>query len=181
MSFFILPPFWCASAHPPILGFPPGLMIWTVITFVVLLLTLRKIAWGPILRMLDERERKIEDALKQAEKARAESASAAEETQRKIDEAVQQAQQIVQRAREEADESRRQILDDARTEAQRIIDQGLQRLEAERRAALQEIRQTAADLAIRAAGRLIQSSLTERQQREVVERFLNKLPGESVQ
>ena len=170
-----------AAGENPLLRFEPGLMIWTVITFVVLLLTLRKIAWGPILRMLDERERKIEDALKQAEKARAESASAAEETQRKIDEAVQQAQEIVQRAREEADESRRQILDDARTESQRIIDQGLQRLEAERRAALQEIRQTTADLAIRAAGRLIQSSLTERQQREVVERFLNKLPGESVQ
>ncbi|MDE0434804.1 MAG: F0F1 ATP synthase subunit B [Bryobacterales bacterium] len=170
-----------ASGENPLLRFEPGLMIWTVLSFFFLLVALYKIAWGPILKMLDERELKIDDALKQAEKVRAESASAAEETQRKIDEAVQQAQQIVQRAREEADESRRQILDDARAESQRSIDQGLQRLEAERRAALQEIRQTVADLAIRAAGRLIQSSLTERQQREVVERFLNELPGQSVQ
>ncbi len=165
----------------PLLRFEPGLMIWTIITFVVLLLALRKIAWGPILAMLDEREKKIDDALKQAEKARAESANAAEETQQKIAEAVQHAQEIVQRARDEADQSRKQILEDARTESQRVVDQGLQRLEAEQRAALQEIRKTTADLAIQAAGRLIQSSMTEQQQREVVERFLSELPEQPVQ
>ena len=169
------------AGENPLLRFEPGLMIWTIITFVVLLLALRKIAWGPILAMLDEREKKIDDALKQAEKARAESANAAEETQQKIAEAVQHAQEIVQRARDEADQSRKQILEDARAESQRIVDQGLQRLEAEQRAALQEIRKTAADLAIQAAGRLIQSSLTEQQQREVVERFLNELPEQPVQ
>lgn len=165
----------------PLLRFEPGLMIWTIITFVVLLLALRKIAWGPILTMLDEREQKIDDALKQAERARAESANAAEETQQKIAEAVQHAQEIVQRARDEADQSRQQILEDARAESQRVVDQGLQRLEAEQRAALQEIRKTTADLAIQAAGRLIQSSLTEQQQREVVERFLSELPEQPVQ
>jgi len=165
----------------PLLRFEPGLMIWTIITFVVLLLALRKIAWGPILAMLDEREKKIDDALKQAEKARAESANAAEQTQQKIAEAVQHAQEIVQRARDEADQSRKQILEDARIESQRVVDQGLQRLEAEQRAALQDIRKTTAELAIQAAGRLIQSSLTEQQQREVVERFLSELPEQPVQ
>ena len=165
----------------PLLRFEPGLMIWTVITFAVLLLALRKIAWGPLLAALDEREKKIADALNQAEKSRLESASAAEETQRKIAEAVQHAQEIVQRAREEADQSRQQMLAEARSESQRVVDQGLQRLEAEQRAALNEIRRTTADLAIQAAGRLIQSSMTAEQQREVVERFLSELPEQPVQ
>ena len=165
----------------PLLRFEPGLMIWTVITFAVLLLALRKIAWGPLLAALDEREKKIADALNQAEKSRLESASAAAETQRKIAEAVQHAQEIVQRAREEADQSRQQMLAEARSESQRVVDQGLQRLEAEQRAALNEIRRTTADLAIQAAGRLIQSSMTAEQQREVVERFLNELPEQPVQ
>ncbi len=169
------------AGENPLLRFEPGLMIWTVITFVVLLVALHKIAWGPLLAALDERERKIADALGQAEKARQESAGAAEETQRKIAEAVQHAQQIVQNARDEADQARKQMLEEARSEAQRVVDQGLQRLEAEQRAALSDIRKTTADLAIQAAGRLIQSSMTPEQQRDVVERFLNELPEQPVQ
>lgn len=169
------------AGENPLLRFEPGLMIWTIITFVVLLIALRKIAWGPLLAALDEREKKINEALGQADRARQESASAAEETQRKIAEAVQHAQEIVQKARDEADQSRKQLVEEARGEAQRIVEQGLQRLEAEQRAALSEIRKTTADLAIQAAGRLIQSSMTAEQQRDVVERFLKELPEQPVQ
>ena len=97
-----------------------------------------------------------------------------------MDEAIQKSEQIVHQAREDADHSRQRILDEAKAESRRIVDQGMERLEAEQRAALAEIRGMAADLAIQAAGRLIQSSLTETQQREVVDKFLREVPDKSV-
>ena len=105
----------------------------------------------------------------------------AAENKLRIREAIQKSEQIIQQAREAADRSRQQILDETRAESKRIVDQGLQRLEAEQRAALREIRVMAADLAIRAASRLIQSSLTEEQQRDIVNRFLREIPEERVQ
>ena len=68
------------------------------------------------------------------------------------------------------------MIDDAKGEAKRVTEQGLRRLEAEQRAALAEIRKTAADLAVRAAGRLVEVSLTEQQQREIVDQFLAEVP-----
>jgi F-type H+-transporting ATPase subunit b len=164
-----------------LLRFEPGLMIWTIAIFLVLLVVLRKIAWGPILAALDEREKKIEQALGQAQKAQQATENMAAENQLRIREAIQKSEEIIQQAREAADRSRQQILDETRAESKRIVDQGLQRLEAEQRAVLREIRVMAADLAIRAASRLIQSSLTEEQQRDLVNQFLREIPEERVQ
>lgn len=172
---------WLLASSNALLRFEPGLMIWTVATFVVLLVVLRKIAWGPILAALDEREKKIEQALGQAQKAQEATENMAAENQLRIREAIQKSEEIIQQAREAADRSRQQILDETRAESKRIVDQGLQRLEAEQRAALREIRVMAADLAIRAASRLIQSSLTEEQQRDIVNQFLREIPEERVQ
>ena len=168
------------AGESALLRFEPGLMIWTIIIFFTLLLVLRKIAWKPILEALDEREKKIDDALQQAQKAQRDTEGVVAENQRRVDEAIQRSEQIVQQAREDAVLARQRILDEAKTESRRVVDQGMERLEAEQRAALAEIRDMAADLAIRAAGRLIESSLTETQQREVVEKFLREVPDKSV-
>ncbi len=168
------------AGESALLRFEPGLMIWTIIIFFTLLVVLRKLAWKPILEALDEREKKIEDALQQAQKAQKDTEGVVAENQRRVDEAIQKSEQIVHQAREDADHSRQRILDEAKAESRRIVDQGMERLEAEQRAALVEIRGMAADLAIQAAGRLIQSSLTETQQREVVDKFLREVPDKSV-
>ena len=168
------------AGESALLRFEPGLMIWTIIIFFTLLLVLRWIAWKPILEALDEREKKIDDALQQAQQAQKDTEGVVAENQRRVDEAIEKSEQIVQQARGDAERSRQRILDETKDESRRIVDQGMQRLEAEQRAALAEIRGMAADLAIQAAGRLIQSSLTQPQQREIVEQFLRDVPEKSV-
>ena len=167
------------QAENPLLRFEPGLMIWTVATFLVLLFVLRKIAWKPLLEALDAREKRIEDALQKAEKAQREAEEAIAENRKRSDQAMRQAEQLIEQARQDAGQTRQKLIEEARAESQRVVDQGMRRLEAEQRAAMQEVRAVAADLAIRAAGRLIQSSLTEQQQRELVDQFLKEVPQKS--
>jgi F-type H+-transporting ATPase subunit b len=164
------------QAENPLLRFEPGLMIWTVLTFLVLLAVLRRIAWKPLLESLDAREKRIDDALSKAEKAQKEAEQAIAENRKRSDEAMRQAEQLIEQARQDAAQTRQKLVDEARAESQRVVDQGMRRLESEQRAAMQEVRAVAADLAIRAAGRLIQSSLTEQQQRELVDQFLKDVP-----
>jgi F-type H+-transporting ATPase subunit b len=167
------------QAENPLLRFEPGLMLWTVLTFLVLLFVLRKIAWKPLLEALDAREKRIDDALRKAEKAQQEAEQAIAENRKRSDEAMRQAEHLMEQARQDAEQTRRKLIEEARAESQRVVDQGMRRLEAEQRAAMQEVRAVAADLAIRAAGRLIQSSLTEQQQRELVDQFLKDVPQKS--
>jgi F-type H+-transporting ATPase subunit b len=168
-------------ADNALLRFEPGLMIWTVIIFLSLLVVLRKIAWKPLLSALDEREKRIEDALQKAQKAQKEAEEAIAENRRRMDDAMRKSQEIVEQARLDAERTRQRMIEEAKAESQRVVDQGLRRLEAEQRAAMQELRGVAADLAIRGAARLIQSSLTEQQQREIVEDFLRQTSSGSVQ
>ena len=159
-----------------LLRFEPGLMIWTVAIFFALLVVLRKFAWKPLLAALDDRERNISNALEQAQKTQRETELVLAENRRRGDEALQKAERIVEQARQEAEQVRRRMVDEAKNETRRVTEQGLRRLEAERRAAMAEIRRAAADLAIRAAGRLIATSLTEQQQRDIVNQFLAEIP-----
>lgn len=169
------------QAESALLRFEPGLMIWTIGVFVTLLVVLRAVAWKPLLAALDEREKKIHDALDQARQAQAETERVLAEKEQIMDESVKKAEAMLQQARQDAERTRQQMVEEARAESTRIVEQGMKRLEAEQRAAMQEIRQVAGDLAIQAAGRLIQSSLTEPQQRQIVDKFLSEIPEKTVQ
>ena len=169
------------GSESALLRFEPGLMIWTIIIFVVLLIVLRKFAWGPLLAALDEREQNIKEALEQAQKTQRETELVLAENQRRTDEGFKKAEEIVQQARQEAEQMRQKMLEEAKAESRRVTEQGLRRIEAEQRAAMEEIRKVAGDLAIQAAGRLIQVSLSDQQQREIVDKFLADVPEKRVQ
>jgi F-type H+-transporting ATPase subunit b len=98
-----------------------------------------------------------------------------------MDESVKKAEAMLQQARQDAERTRQQMVEEARAESTRIVEQGMKRIEAEQRAAMQEIRKVAGDLAIQAAGRLLQSSLTEPQQRQIVDKFLSEVPEKTIQ
>ena len=164
-----------------LLRFEPGLMIWTIIIFVVLLGVLRKIAWKPLLAALDEREQNIKQALEQARKTQRETELVLAENQRRTDAGFKKAEEIVRQARQEAEQMRQKMLQEAKAESRRVTEQGLRRIEAEQRAAMEEIRKVAGDLAIQAASRLIQVSLSDQQQREIVDKFLADVPEKRVQ
>jgi F-type H+-transporting ATPase subunit b len=169
------------ASENPLLQFEPGLMIWTVVTFLATLLVLRKIAWGPLLRALDDREKRIDDSLSKAEKARRQAEEAIAQAREDSAAALRKSEEMVKQAKVEADQLRRKMIDEAKAESQKVVEEGLERLEREQRAAMQEMRRETADLAIQAAARLVKSSLNEEQQRAIVDGFLRDLPETRVQ
>ena len=164
-----------------LLQFEPGLMIWTVVTFLVTFLALRLIAWKPILAVLDEREGRIRESLQKAEQAQAEAERAIEENRANMEASLRQSQELVAEARQEAERVRTQAREEARVEARKIVEEGRRQLEVERRAALSDIRQEAAGLAILAAEQLLKKNLGEEENRQLVQVFLDQLPKPPVQ
>jgi F-type H+-transporting ATPase subunit b len=162
-----------------LLKFDPGLMIWTVVVFVLTLVVLSKVAWGPLMKALDDREKRIHDALTKAEQAQRAAEEAITQARNESDVALRKADALVKEARVEAQHMRQKMVDEAKAESQKTVEEGLNRIAAEQRIAMAEIRRTTADLAIRAAARLVKSSMSEQQQRQIVQDFLGDLPADS--
>lgn len=159
-----------------LLQFEPGLMIWTVVTFLVTFVALRMIAWKPLLGALDEREGRIRDSLEKAEKAREEAKQAIAENKANMEASLRRSQELVAEARQEAERVRTQAREEARAEAKRIMDEGRRQLEVERRAVFADLRKEAAGLAISAAEQLLKKNLDEAENRKLVDEFLEQLP-----
>lgn len=158
-----------------------GLIIWTIITFTLVLVILKKVVWKPLLSALDEREQSIADALASAEKARQEARAALDEHQKKLDEAETEARLIVRQSREAAEKVHQEIVDKARVEAQQTAEQARRSIEAEKLAALAELRREVADLAVMAAGSLIDANLDNEKNRQLVDDLISQIPESSSQ
>jgi F-type H+-transporting ATPase subunit b len=166
-----------ASTLPPFLRFDPGVWLWTAIVFVVLLIILRKTAWGPIISSLNEREKSIKDSLDQAAKIQAESLRITEEQNKILAAARQEANALMQSSRQAADDLRRKLEQAANEEKARIIASATAEIESSKRTAMAELKRTTADLSIRIAEKLIQASLDETKQRTLVDQLINEVSG----
>ena len=153
-----------------------GTIAWTIITFFVVFLILRAKVWGPLLAALDEREKSIRESLETADRARAEAEAQLAEHEKRLNEAETEARKIVGEAREAAEKVRSQIVDDAKAEAQRAIDQGRETLEVEKNAALDQLRAEVADLAVGAAGAILDAELDAERNRKIADDFISRLP-----
>lgn len=142
------------------------------INFLILLFLLQRFLYKPIMQMLDQRAAAIRESVEAAERARAESARADQERLEALREARRQAEEIVTRAQQEADRVRAERLQQAQEEAQRIIGRAEQEATAERQQLMAELRAQVADLAILAAGRVIDRNLDPQAHRGLVEQFL---------
>jgi F-type H+-transporting ATPase subunit b len=153
-----------------------GLIIWTIITFLVVLLVLKKFAWPQLLASLDEREKRISDALAAAEQARQEAEEVLQEHRQKIAAAEEEARKIVAEARAAGANVRQTIVSQAREEAERMLDQARTSIESEKRAAIAELRRETANLAVQAAGVLIDANLDDEKNRGLVDDLIAKIP-----
>ena len=155
----------------------PGLSIWTTVVFVLLVLVLGKFAWKPLLQTLKEREDKIRDSLEQAEKARAEAAELMKQNERNMARAEEEYQRIVREARALADKVREEIVGKARQQAQHDLQAAKEEIRRDIDAAKQQLRSDVADLAIKAAGKILDETLDDARHRKIVDGVMNKLPG----
>ena len=153
-----------------------GLIIWTIITFLVVLFVLKKFAWPQLLAALDEREKRISDAIAAAEQARQEAEEVLREHRQKLAAADEEARQVVAEAREAGANVRQTIVSQAREEAERMLDHARTSIESEKRAAIAELRRETANLAVQAAGALIDANLDDEKNRGLVDDFIAGIP-----
>ena len=153
-----------------------GLIIWTIITFVLVLLILKAVVWKPLLSALDERENLIKSDLAQAAEAREEAQALLAEHREKLQEAQGEAREIVRQSREAAEKVQQDIVAKAREDAQQTIEQARRSIEAEKSAALEALRREVADMAILAAGEIIGANIDDEKNRNLVDNFIDKIP-----
>jgi F-type H+-transporting ATPase subunit b len=152
-----------------------GLMVWTLIVFVVAMLLLRKYAWPQITAALDKRQRLIEDSIETAEKTKSEAAELLEEYRERLKDARTQAEEIVARARKAGEVHERESTEAARVKREELMEQARRDIEAETRRAIQEIRSEVADLTVLATEKVTRKTLTAEDQERLVQEALNEL------
>jgi F-type H+-transporting ATPase subunit b len=157
-----------------------GLMIWTVLAFLVAFFVLRKWAWPAITEALDKRQRAIEESIDTAERARAESAELLEEYRGRLREARSQAEEIIARARKAGEVHERETVEHARAKREELLEQTRRDIEAETRRAIQEIRAEVADLTILATEKVTRKALDADDQKRLVEEALGELDFSSL-
>jgi F-type H+-transporting ATPase subunit b len=150
-------------------------LFWIIVSalnFIVLLVILSIFALGPLRRMLEERRSRIEQGLKDAEQARRDRESAEAERVATLQEARREANEILTRAQKIAQETRDADIAATKAELERLREQAAAEIEAEKLRAIADVRAEVADLALRAAGKVVGETLTSERERRLVEQFL---------
>jgi F-type H+-transporting ATPase subunit b len=146
-----------------------GLMIWTLVTFVIVLIVLRKFAFGPIQQLIDTRRQAIVSDLDAAQAAREEAQAALAEYRQQMAEARKEANKIVEDARRVGDERRAAAVAELEAEKTRLMQQTREEIQSETRQALNAIKQQVADLTLAATEKVVRAQLDEAEQRRLIE------------
>ncbi len=164
-----------ASPQSSLLDVNPGLIIWTVIIFVLLLIVLKKTAWKPILDALDERERTIKESLEKAEEARNEAEKILAENKERLAKAEEEVQRIVEQGREYAEKLKEQILAESEEQARKKIEEAEQSIARKQDEAFAQLRSEIAEIAVTAAEKIIKETLDKEKQKKLVDAYLDEL------
>ena len=154
------------------LSFDPGLFMWTIVTFFIVLAILKWKAWGPLINALDKREEDIREALASAEKARQDAEKASSDYEDMMRKAQAEAQQIVSEGKAAGERVKNDIQSAANDKADEIIEKAKAQIDAERRKAIQEIKSSVVDLSMDAAAKVIERNLDSDDNRKLVDQAL---------
>jgi F-type H+-transporting ATPase subunit b len=146
-----------------------------ILNFLVVLYLINRFGFKPLLRLMDERAARIKKGLEDAEAAARDRSLAQAEREAAVAEARKEAQAMIARANKIAEDTRAEILGEARTEAGKLVERARQEITAEKDKAMAELRSQVADLALDAAGKLVQSEMNTDTQRRLVEGFLSEV------
>ena len=154
------------------LGISIPTLITQIVSFIILLVLLRVFAYKPIMKMMDERSKRIKDSLEQAEAVKQQSARAEEELKKQIELASREGQDRIARAIKAGEEVKQKAAEDARKEAQMLFTRARQEIRQERDEAIDGVRREFADLTVLAAGKVIEKSLDKADHRELIDKVL---------
>lgn len=176
LSFLALPELARAAEgdHQPAAEPHIAVYVWTVIVFVATLFILKRAAWGPIMKALDEREGKIRDSLEAAERAVAESARVAQEHERVLAEARKEATGIVEEGKRDAEAVRDRIVKEARDSATQLTDRAKADIERAKDKAVHEIHQRAVELSVAITEKLIRKTLSPEDHKALIDETIQQ-------
>jgi F-type H+-transporting ATPase subunit b len=161
----------------PLVQPDPGLFIWTILTFLVLVALLAKFAWRPLLLALESRQESIRKSLDDAQKAKQELERLHVESAEIIRQSRVEADAIVTRSRGDAERLREEMKQKARAEADAIVKNAERQIQLETGRAVQQIRREAVDLSVMIASKLIQRNLTKEDNERLIEEALKQVEG----
>lgn len=151
-----------------------GDIIVTLVIFSLLMLLLKKFAWGPLMGVMQQREELIASEIEAAENSRQESKKLLEEQRAILKDASTQAQEIVENARKQGDVSREDIIATARAEAGRMREAAVQEIANEREKAISAVREEVVALSLLAASKVLDKEISEEENRQLINETIAK-------
>jgi F-type H+-transporting ATPase subunit b len=159
----------------PLVQPDPGLFIWTIVVFLVLLFALAKFAWRPLLEALESRQNSIRKSLDDAAQAKQELERLHEQSAQMIREARIEAEKIVAGSRADAERLRAEMKDKARAEADAVVKNAERQIQLETTRALQQIRAEAVDLSVMIASKIIQRNISREDNERLIDEALKQV------
>jgi F-type H+-transporting ATPase subunit b len=150
-------------------------MIWTIICFLVVLVVLRKYAFGPIQQMIDTRRERIEQAITEADNAREEARNLLEEHRKLIGQAKSESEEILAEARRVAEAQRERVREETEEDRQRRLEETRRQIEQATAQALGQIRDEVGKLSLLAAEKITRKSLTGADQQRLIDEALSEI------
>ncbi|MDO9123971.1 MAG: F0F1 ATP synthase subunit B [Deltaproteobacteria bacterium] len=153
----------------------PGLIIWTLVSFFILLILLAKLVYPLILKGLKKREETIQQQLEEARKTKQMAEQLLEDYKRQLAEARAEAQKVINEGKELGENMRKEIIQKAQQESNQIVKRAQEEIELQKQKALLELQEKIADLSIMAASKVINKSLNTEDHRRLVEEYVSKV------
>ena len=152
-----------------------GLVIWTIITFLSLVFILKKAAWGPLLRAIEEREARMKDDLERTQAARAEAERIQKDFEAEMAAVSAKSRELLAQATKEGEALRAKLKAAAESDARGIREKTLAELAEEKERLVRELRREVADLSVLAAEKLMRKSIDDGVQKSVLDSFFKDL------
>jgi len=162
-------------AANPLIEVRPGLMIWTIICFLVVLFVLKRYAFGPIQQMIDTRRERIQQAIADADNAREEARKLLEEHRKLIGQAKSESEEILVEARRLADAQRDRVKQETEEDRQRRLEETRRQIDQATAQALGQIRDEVGKLSLLAAEKITRKSLTDADQQRLIDEALAEI------
>ncbi|MHB8877774.1 MAG: F0F1 ATP synthase subunit B [Myxococcaceae bacterium] len=157
----------------------PGLIFWTIVTFVLVALVLRAKAWKPILQVVEEREKSITEAIESAKRERAEAEKLLEAQKAAMNDARREAAEMMRKNQADMERFRDELMAKSRKEADDLKADAARAIDDEKMKAIAQVKAEAVGLAIQIAEKLLSERLDDERHRKLAEQFISQLPAQA--
>jgi F-type H+-transporting ATPase subunit b len=162
----------------PLVQPDPGLFVWTILTFLILVALLARFAWRPLLQALERRQATIAQSLDDAQRARQELERLQRESTQIMAQARAEAESMLARSRSDAEALREELKQKARTEAAAIVKNAERQIQLETARAVQQIRHEAVDLSVAIASKILRRQVTREDNEALIQEALKQVESQ---